>query len=389
MYLKSTVTFASILPLLCSLGQACSRVNYDSGEGGNHRIIVGRTMDWLADTNSSVWVFPAGMDRDGCAGVNSWKWKSKYGSVVTSMYDRATVDGMNSEGLVGNLLYLADGDYGERNSSRPGLSLGVWLQYFLDRYATVAEAVDDLYTPSGAETFQIVTKEIIKNVPSLCHVGLSDAGGDSAILEYIDGRLVVHHSRQYKVMTNDPPYDQQLAIDQYWNQIGMYALPGTDRPADRFARLAYYVRVASDSLEDVTAVSTTAGMMRAVSVPMRPISISTPNIAPTLWRTYADTLALRYYFEGAREPMVLWVELTELDLSETGQVLLLTLNNTWTERVGDMTKNFVPAEPFAPLRVDDPPQRTARPKAWSEAQTEAIGVWLAKKLPSSLVKQLF
>lgn len=44
------------------------------------------------------------------------------------------------------------------------------------------------------------------------HLALEDSTGDSAILEYINGKLVIHHGRQYQVMTNDPPYDQQLAL---------------------------------------------------------------------------------------------------------------------------------------------------------------------------------
>jgi penicillin V acylase-like amidase (Ntn superfamily) len=36
-----------------------------------------------------------------------------------------------------------------------------------------------------------------------------DPSGDSAILEYLGGKLVTHHGPEYKVMTNSPPYDQQ------------------------------------------------------------------------------------------------------------------------------------------------------------------------------------
>ena len=37
-------------------------------------------------------------------------------------------------------------------------------------------------------------------------------------------------------MTNSPKYDQQLALNEYWKQIGgTVMLPGTNRAADRFA----------------------------------------------------------------------------------------------------------------------------------------------------------
>lgn len=70
----------------------------------------------------------------------------------------------------------------------------------------------------------------------------SDALGDNAIFEYIGGKLVIHHDRSYVVMTNSPVYDQQLAIYDYWKEVGgLHMLPGTNRAADRFARASFYV----------------------------------------------------------------------------------------------------------------------------------------------------
>lgn len=66
-------------------------------------------MDFVASTNSSLYVFPVGTNRNA-SGDNMLTWKAKYGSVVTTMYDVVTVDGMNSEGLAGNLLYLGTSD---------------------------------------------------------------------------------------------------------------------------------------------------------------------------------------------------------------------------------------------------------------------------------------
>ncbi len=53
---------------------------------------------------------------------------------------------------------------------------------------------------------------------------------------------MVHHGRQYQVMTNSPFYDQQLAILDYWQQIGgLTMLPGTNRAPDRFVRASFYI----------------------------------------------------------------------------------------------------------------------------------------------------
>jgi len=65
---------------------------------------------------------------------------------------------------------------------------------------TVAEAVDVL----GKEPFQIIAPPLPDGKPLTIHLSLSDASGDSAILEYLDGKLVIHHSKAYKIMTNSP-----------------------------------------------------------------------------------------------------------------------------------------------------------------------------------------
>src|SRR5699024_5395075 len=97
--------------------------------------------------------------------------------------------------------------------------------------ATVEEAVKTL----KKEPFTLVTA----NVPgqerlATLHLSLSDATGDSAIVEYINGKQVIHHNKEYQVMTNSPTFEQQLTLNQYWQQIGgTTMLPGTNRAADR------------------------------------------------------------------------------------------------------------------------------------------------------------
>ena len=189
---------------------ACTRVLYETGAG---TYIVGRNMDWNDLTmETDFWAFPAGMKRDGGVGPDSIAWTSKYGSVIISVYEVATSDGVNEKVLAGNLLYLAESDYGDpATSGKPGISVGAWLQYFLDSYATVAEAVAAMQ----ADPFTVVSANAPSGRAASVHIALSDPTGDSAIFEYLGDKLVVHHGPQYKVMTNSLPYDQQIPIDNY------------------------------------------------------------------------------------------------------------------------------------------------------------------------------
>ena len=84
------------------------------------------------------------MERNGEVGKDPMRWKSKYGSVITSAYDICSTDGMNEKGLVANLLWLAESSYPQWNGERPALSIAAWVQYMLDNFATVDEAVAEV-----------------------------------------------------------------------------------------------------------------------------------------------------------------------------------------------------------------------------------------------------
>ncbi len=301
-------------------GNLCTRTLYVGDDG---TAITGRNMDWKEDMASDLWALPAGMTRDGGAGPGSIRWTSRYGSVAVSGYDIGTTDGLNEKGLAANLLYLAEADYGTPSGDRPLLTIAVWLQYVLDNYATVAEAVAAL----EQEPFRIVAPELPNGAKATLHLSISDASGDSAILEYLGGRLTIHHGRQYVVMTNSPIYDQQLAINEYWKRVGgLQFLPGTNNAADRFARASFllgaiprkadphYIRGVPDQSYAYQAVAAVLSVQRAVAVPLGITTPDQPNISSTIWRTVADHRNLVYYFDSATRPNTFWVSLAKLDL---------------------------------------------------------------------------
>lgn len=190
---------AMALMIACVPGaEACTRFVY---HGHGNDVITARSMDWKTDVATNLWVFPRGTARSGQAGADSITWTSKYGSVIASGYDIATTDGLNEAGLAANLLWLVESEYPETSSGKPGLAISLWAQFVLDNYATVAEAVEALRT----EPFHLVTDQVPgESRLATLHLSMSDASGDSAIVEYIDGRQVIHHDRAYAVMTNSP-----------------------------------------------------------------------------------------------------------------------------------------------------------------------------------------
>lgn len=346
---------AATAALVATLGalnpiEACTRAVYLGSDGV---VITGRSMDWAEDMRSNLWVFPRGMKREGAAGLDSPTWTSKYGSLIVSGYDVGTADGMNEKGLVANLLYLSDSDYGKPDG-KPTLSISLWAQYALDNFATVAEAVDVL----GKEPFRIGAPTLPNGSPAELHLSMSDPTGDSAIFEYVGGKLVVHHGKQFQVMTNEPPFDQQLALTAYWQQIGGQTfLPGTSRPADRFVRASYFISAIPKTTDPryVTAVpggtypnqavASVTSVMRSVSVPLGLSTPGQPNVSSTLWRTVSDQKDLVYFFDSATSPNTFWVPLADLDFSEGAPVKKLTIAGGKVYS-GNAADKFEPAEPF-------------------------------------------
>lgn len=324
--------------------QACTRCMHRFDNGG---VIVGRSMDWVEDPGSEIWAFPRGLQRHGNAGDTSLTWTSRYGSVAVSFYDAASVDGMNEKGLVANTLYLAESNYGKAVAGRPTLSIGGWAQFVLDSYASVAEAVDAL----SNEPFTIVAPILPNGVPGSGHLAISDPSGDSAILEYLDGKLVIHHGRDYTVMTNSPPFDQQLALDAYWQEIGGdVMLPGTIRASDRFVRARFYVDAIPNSLEGHMAVASVFSVIRNVSTPLGIRTPGKPNVSSTIWRTVHDQKARVFYFDSATSPTVFWLPLEQFDFTAGTAVKRLPLKGGETYN-GDASGSLQPATPFVFLKA--------------------------------------
>lgn len=341
---------SSVLALIVSASllaapaaEACTRVVY---LGANGDVITARSMDWKVDIGANLWVFPRGMKRSGEAGPNSIRWTSKYGSVIASGYDVSTTDGMNEAGLVANVLWLVESSYPKYDGKGPGLTIAAWAQYALDNFATVREAVDAL----AKEPFTVVTDNVPgQNRLATLHLSLSDASGDSAIIEYIDGRQVIHHSRAYQVMTNSPTFEKQLALVEYWKQIGgTVMLPGTNRASDRFARASFYIDAIPKSEDPVEALASVFSVIRNVSVPFGLSTPEEPNISSTRWRTVSDQKRKLYFFESALTPNVFWVDLNKLDFSEgSGKVLKLDLGPNQTHIFSGMANAaFKETKPF-------------------------------------------
>lgn len=332
--------------------EACTRALYVAKDGS---VIVGRSMDWGEDMASNMWVLPRGMKRDGRGGKNTISWESKYGSLIVTAYDIGTAEGMNEKGLVVNELALVESNYGKPPEGAKVISLSTWPQYVLDNFATVSEAVADL----RKENFHVQTVVLGTGRPANMHLVISDASGDSAVFEYVDGKLVIHHSKQYKVVTNSPTYDKQLAIMEYWKEAGGLekSLPGTSRAADRFVRTTYlldalpaeastkYISGTPQQKFKFQAPMSVLSLMRSVGTPLGFSLEEQPWVSSTIWRTVSDSTNRVVVFDSAMAPSTFWVKLDELDLKPGAPVKKLQLAGGATYS-GNAVNHFVNAKLF-------------------------------------------
>jgi len=318
-----------------SQSEACTRLLHSDK---NQAVMVGRNMDWMEDMRTDLMVQPRGRADDGHVDANPVRWTSKFGSIVATAYDLIPTDGMNEAGLSAQILWLGATEYAERCKLVEGLSVSKWLPFYLDNFATVAEAV--AYTQS--HPMQLV--EDCHTLKGRCvnlHLAISDAKGDSAIFESVAGHLKIYHSSDYGVLTNDPPYDQQLVNRKKYSGFGGdQTLPGTSDPRDRFVRASYLTErlppstSAADQLAGVLSVLGNTAQVYAIPDGKRPF------VAKTIWRSVADMTNKVYYFQATDTQNLLRVSLDHFDLSAGAPVMRLHLPSH-PDYVGKVEDKFV------------------------------------------------
>lgn len=259
---------AALFSVAIQQADACTRATYI---GPENLVITGRTMDWKEDIMSNIYVFPRGMQRAGYNKGETVKWTSKYGSVIATGYDIGTCDGMNEKGLVAGLLFLPESRIrpSRRHPPRNGHQHldAVCTRQLRHRARSRGRTEEGDFPHRRSPNAQRLGFH-----PSSGYYGRN---GNTAILEYLDGKLSIHEGKEYRVMTNSPRYEYQLVVNDYWKEVGgLQMLPGTNRSSDRFVRASFYIHAIPQTADAAIAVPGVLSVMRNVSVPF---GITTPD----------------------------------------------------------------------------------------------------------------
>ena len=139
------------------------------------------------------------------------------------------------------------------------------------------------------------------------------------------GKPVVHHAPKYRIMTNDPPYDEQLRLlselDFSHPSCDM-PLPGNVNARDRFQRASYFAALLPAPRDEREAAAGVMAIARNTSVPFG-APYGDFGVYDTEYRTVCDLTNRRCYFELTTAPNVIWTELDKLGFKPGAPVMTL------------------------------------------------------------------
>jgi len=239
-------------------------------------------------------------------------WISRYGSVTFNCVGRDFADGgMNEVGL-----YIwemnEDGDY-PKNDSLPKLYELNWMQYILDNYSTVEEAIH-------------CASEIEIEGPGK-HFFVGDAQGDCAAIAFIDGRIVVNRDRTMPVPgLFNTPYKRELELLKYYKGSGgLYEPDLSDHRVPRFVKTAVMIRDYEPTRSVVDYGFEMLDTLRVYDVPE--------------WSVVFDVRKRRVYFKTRVNPEIKSISMDQIDFSNNDPVQILNMD---IGDGGDVVNEFHP-----------------------------------------------
>ncbi|MGV0877862.1 choloylglycine hydrolase family protein [Martelella sp. FLE1502] len=323
--------------LLASTADACTGITLMAKDGS---VVRARTMEFGVDLQSNVIVSPRNFERvgetpDGKPGLT---WTSKYASVGTNGVDMPVIiDGFNEKGLsIGIFYFSQSAGYQPYSSDVQDSTLAPWQlgSYILDNFATVEEAKaalsDITVAPVTFEHFGIVLP---------LHYVITDAAGNTIVVEYVDGELNIHDN-DLGVITNNPPFDWHMTnlknyvnlsfenvppkqfgnvkITGFGEGTGMLGVPGDFTSPSRFVRAALFQTGVNQGATSEDDVFQAFHILNNFDIPKGAIRETGADGKVhqdyTQWTTANDLDKQRFYFRTYDSSSIRFVDLKAQDL---------------------------------------------------------------------------
>lgn len=225
----------------CGEARACTTFRLVAKAGP----VVGKCYDWNMEQGLVLWN-KRGLAKTALQVLRTDRpaeWQSKYASLTFNQYGREMPNGgMNEAGLVVEIMWLNATRHPPSDERRTVNELQ-WIQYQLDRFATVAEVVDN------APLLRV------GRVHGDVHYMACDRSGACATLEYLDGRLVITRGQELvaPTLTNSPYAESADHLRKHQGFGGKAPIPGGSGSLDRFARAAALVKKSEGAADGIAA----------------------------------------------------------------------------------------------------------------------------------------
>jgi len=291
----------------------------------NNQYVTGRNFDWPVNFKYAfIAINPMGIHRqsnDSNVQDKQLSWTAKYGSITIDLakgkdiaLPKAVMSGMNQYGLSAAVLWLKESSY-PAHPTQPTLATGLWAQYFLDNAKTVKEAIQ-LANSLNIEPTVFDGKKI------LLHLILHDATGDSAVMDYTQGKLHISHGKSLPIpaLTNNSYNESMQNVKQYQGFGGKLPLPGGYETKERFVRAACFIKRLSPATSlQQTIAYTFAGLADTAAAP--------GTESPTVWSVVFDLKNKILYYRDIDNANIRSVNLMNFNLNQDQPMKVLILNN--------------------------------------------------------------
>lgn len=185
-------------------------------------MIFGRNYDWVSGSGM-VCTNQRGLQKTSLPTDDgpTISWVSAYGSITFNQWGKEfPMGGMNERGLVVELMWLDETQY-PKPDKRSAVDCLQWVQYQLDNSATINDVI------ATDAVLRIASKDTAP-----LHYLVADATGHAAVIEFLNGKMVVHKADDLPVaaLTNSI-YKESLAQTANLNTTPSFA----DGSLGRFA----------------------------------------------------------------------------------------------------------------------------------------------------------
>jgi choloylglycine hydrolase len=294
--LITTSGFTCTTLCLLEKGRALVAYNYDA---------------WASE--GLVLVNKRGMSKRGRV-KQAASWTARYGSVTFNQFGRDDpVSGVNEKGLMVSQMW-GDGTRYPPADHRPIIGPLRWIQYHLDKHASVAEVV------ANAEAVRLTSQFPV-------HYLFADASGDTAVIEFLNGKLVVYHGETLPVRAlANSTYTDSIAAFEAAKRTG--EIPTSQSSLDRFVRGAMLVSGDGDPIARGFAALAAVASTGPAS----------PRVMTTRWSIVYDLAASEVYFKTDINEAIRRFKVTSFDFSCGTPMKMLNVTAAGT---GDVAAAFV------------------------------------------------